>query len=238
MTCQMAHLDGSYVLGALSPGERLDFERHLAGCVECSRSVRELAGLPGLLAQVDVRDLEPASGPPLPPTLLPSLVREVRGSQRRRSAIIAVVAGSVAATVAAVAVGALAVGGAFDAGEPTSTASASATAVAPRPTGQPMIAVAPTPVSADVLLSAVAWGTRLDLTCSYAADAGDYEPSSSREYALVVHTREGRDEQVATWRGLPGRTMHLSAATATIRSDIERVELRTAEGAVVLRLPL
>ncbi len=237
MTCEMAHLDGSYVLGALSPGERLEFERHLAGCVECSRSVRELAGLPGLLAQVDVRDLEPASGPPLPPTLLPSLVREVRGSERRRSVLIAVVAGSVAATVAAVAVGGLAVGGAFDDGrEPTSTPST--TVVTATPTGQPMIAVGPTPVRADVLLSAVAWGTRLDLRCSYAADAGDYEASSGGEYALVVHTRDGRDEQVATWRGLPGRTMRLSAATATSRSDIETVELRTADGVVVLRLPL
>ena len=91
MTCEHAHLDGAYVLGALSPSERLDFERHLAGCAECSRSVRELAGLPGLLAQVDVGDLEPAAVPPLPPTLLPSLVREVRGSQRRRSVLVAAV---------------------------------------------------------------------------------------------------------------------------------------------------
>ena len=118
MTCEHAHLDGAYVLGALSPSERLDFERHLAGCAECSRSVRELAGLPGLLAQVDVGDLEPAAVPPLPPTLLPSLVREVRGSQRRRSVLVA----AVAASVAAVAVGALAVGGVFDGREPTAAA--------------------------------------------------------------------------------------------------------------------
>ena len=58
MTCQFAHLDGAYVLGSLAPAERLEFEAHLPGCAECSRGVRELAGLPGLLAQVDVADLE------------------------------------------------------------------------------------------------------------------------------------------------------------------------------------
>ena len=30
MTCEHAHLDGSYVLGALSPAERQRFEQHLA----------------------------------------------------------------------------------------------------------------------------------------------------------------------------------------------------------------
>lgn len=233
MTCQQAHLDGAYVLGALSPSERLDFERHLVGCAECSRAVRDLAGLPGLLAQVDVDDLEPGADPPVPPSLLPSLVREVRGSQRRRSALVAVVA----ASAAAVAVGALAVGGAIgDGREPTSTTpSASVTAT---PSGRPMLAVGPTPVRADVLVSSVAWGTRLDLSCSYAVQEDDYEASPAGQYALVVRTRDGRTEQVATWRGLPGRTMRLSAATATSRSDIEAVEMRTADGRVVLRLPV
>jgi len=234
MTCEHAHLDGAYVLGALSPSERLDFERHLAGCAECSRSVRELAGLPGLLAQVDVGDLEPAAVPPLPPTLLPSLVREVRGSQRRRSVLVA----AVAASVATVAVGALAVGGVFDGREPTAAPTPSPTAVTSTAPARPMLPVGPTPVRADVVVSAVAWGTRLDLICSYAAGQEEYGASPSAEYALVIRTRDGHDEQVATWRGLPGRTMRLSAATATSRSDIETVELRTAAGDVVLRLAI
>ena len=47
---------------------------------------------------------------PLPPTLLPALVHEVRGEQRRRSVLTA----AVAAAMAAVVVSALAIGGAFD----------------------------------------------------------------------------------------------------------------------------
>ena len=31
MTCRFAHLDGAYVLGSLSPAERLEFETHLPG---------------------------------------------------------------------------------------------------------------------------------------------------------------------------------------------------------------
>ena len=231
MTCEFAHLDAVYVLGALAPNERLQFERHLAGCAECSRSVRELAGLPGLLAHVHLDELEPADGPPLPSTLLPSLVREVERAQRRRSVLV----GAVAATVAAVVATALAVWAGLEADrEPDPPAPPAAAAT--RTPGLPMVPVAPTAVRADVLVTNVAWGTRLDVTCSYAAEDEDYEASGGAEYALIVRTRDGRAEQVATWRGLPGRTMRLSAATATSRSEIETVEMRTADGVVLLRL--
>lgn len=244
MTCRFAHLDGAYVLGSLAPAERLDFEAHLPGCAECSRGVRELAGLPGLLSHVDVADLEvPTPDAPLPPTLLPALVREARGQQRRRSVLTA----AVAAAVAAVFVSALAVGGAFDrsnsptaAGPPTVTPSASASRAAPA--GQAMVPVGTGPVTAAVALTGVAWGTKLDLTCSYAkggsGDDGRYTAPTASAYALVVHTREGGVEQVATWKGLPGKTMRLTGATATGRTDITSVDVRTSDGRVVLTLPV
>ena len=100
MSCSFAHDDGAYVLGALSPAERLDFERHLATCDECGRSVRALAGLPGLLDRVDAGVLEhPTADPPLPATLLPALTREVsRGRRRRASMIAGLAAGPVSYT--------------------------------------------------------------------------------------------------------------------------------------------
>ena len=58
MSCELADRDGAYVLGSLSPTERKEFEQHLAGCKECARNVRQLAGLPGLLARVDRAVLE------------------------------------------------------------------------------------------------------------------------------------------------------------------------------------
>jgi anti-sigma-K factor RskA len=42
---------GGYVLGALEPAERADFEEHLAGCQRCQAEVAELRGLPELLEQ-------------------------------------------------------------------------------------------------------------------------------------------------------------------------------------------
>ncbi len=238
MTCQFAHLDGAYVLGSLSPTERLDFEAHLPGCAECSRGVRELAGLPGLLAQVDVGDLEVRTpDAPLPSTLLPALVREVRGEQRRRSVFTALVA----AAVAALFVGALAVGGVFDRSEPSSSAASPApSATRSAAPAQAMVPVGAVPVKAAVALTGVAWGTKLDLTCSYPkgdGDGDDYEGSIAPAYALVVHTRGGGVEQVATWKGLPGKTMRLTGATATGRTDITSVDVRTSDGLVVLTLP-
>ena len=230
MSCEFAQSDAAYVLGSLPPAERLAYERHLSTCADCSAAVRELAGIPGLLAIVDPAHLEGEATPPLPDTLLPALVRDVRSSQRRRSAVV----GAIAAAVAAVAVGSLAVatdlpGRGEPVAAPTTTASSPASGVA-------MEAVGHTPVRVDVLLAGVAWGTKVDLTCSYESTERGYEASPGATYALVVQTTDGRSEQVATWQGLPGRTMHVQGATAAQRHDIQRVELQTADGVVVLQL--
>ncbi len=110
MRCEHAEQDGAYVLGALSPAERLDFERHLATCEECARSVRELAGLPGLLSRVDAAVLEEpsdAAAPPVPDALLTNLVREVSRTQRRRRFVTAGLAAAAILAIAALAFSAL-----------------------------------------------------------------------------------------------------------------------------------
>lgn len=56
----LGELSGAYVLGALEPDERAEFERHLGGCSECQASVADFAPIPGLLVRVDT--FEP--GPP------------------------------------------------------------------------------------------------------------------------------------------------------------------------------
>ena len=42
------------MLGALSPSEREDYERHLAGCAECRQEVADLAELPMLLGRLNL----------------------------------------------------------------------------------------------------------------------------------------------------------------------------------------
>ncbi|EWT02576.1 transmembrane anti-sigma factor [Intrasporangium oryzae NRRL B-24470] len=232
MSCRFAHDDGAYVLGALSPTERADFEQHLDDCPRCARSVQELAGLPGLLARVDAEMLEPPPVEPVPETLLPALVRVARRTQRRRSFVTAAAA---AAAAVMVAVGAHAVG-AFG-GAPTAVAGASPTTTVTLPVGQAMVPLEAGSVRANLALHDVAWGTRLDLTCTYASAPGsDYDPGQPAAYSLVIRTKDGRTEQVATWRSVPGHTMRLSAATAASRADIASAEVRTADGEPILRL--
>jgi hypothetical protein len=224
MSCEFADRDGSYVLGALSPAERLEYEQHLPGCTDCAQSVRELAGLPGLLSRVlpDVLEQPPADDP-VPDTVLPGLLHAVRRGRRRRSLA--------AAGLAAAAVTVAATAGGLSSDRSTSGSPPAASA------GRAMAPVGNVPVQARVALSPVAWGTRLDLTCTYGRAGERYHLPRAVTYALFVRTREGRTQQVGTWRALDGRTMRLTAATAAVRQDIASVEVRTTDGHPVLELP-
>jgi hypothetical protein len=234
MSCSYAHDDGAYVLGALSPAERLEFERHLANCDECGRSVRALAGLPGLLDRVDASVLEhPTADPPLPATLLPALTREVGRARRRRASTIAGL-GAAAVTVAALSVPVVA--SLTDGGAPPTTPSAGSTASAGGVVTRAMVPQGDVPIAATLGLEQVAWGTRMLLTCTYEPSSVEYDLPAEVDYLLFVRTREGRTEQVGSWRSVGGTTMQVPAATSVARADIRSVEVRTTSGLVVLRL--
>jgi hypothetical protein len=226
--CELAHLDAAYVLGALSPEERLELERHLPGCPACTRAVGQLAGMPGLLAAVSPEVLR-SEPEPVPETLLPALVREVRRERVRRRWLAGAVA---AAVVLVVGAGAVAVVQSIDEGRaPSSSATELPTAPAAdmRPVGQDI-------VTASVSLTSVGWGTRLDLTCSYDGPAHEYDGESAPTYALVIRSVDGGVEQVASWSALPGKTLTLEGATSWLRDDIVSVEVRSADGRPVLEL--
>lgn len=228
MMCEFAHLDAAYVLGSLAPEERLAFERHLTGCASCSAAVRDFAGLPGLLAQVSPEVVESPQEPePVPDTLLPALVREVHRTQHRRRWTV-----GLAAAVAVVALGAGTVAVVAVTGDDSQAPSATPTIAAPHEMAQ----VDQTGVLGQLSLTSVAWGTRLDLTCSYEEPVGGYHGVAPLTYAMVVRTRDGGTEQVATWKGLPGKTMHLTGATALTADQIQSVEVLTAGGQPVLEL--
>ena len=233
MSCPHAHDDAAYVLGALGPAERLALERHLSGCDECARSVQALAGLPGLLDRVDANVLEhPSSYPPLPATLLPALTREVGRSRRRRTVAIAGLAASVAAVAA---LGAPLAADRWQDPPPSAGPTTSSAA----PGSVETLAMAPVgdvPVRATVDLEQVRWGTRILLTCTYDPASVEYGVPREADYLLFVRTRDGRTEQVGSWRSVGGTTMEVPAATSTPRADIARVDVRTTDGLLVLRL--
>lgn len=238
---------GAYVLGALSPQERHEFETHLRECPDCADCVQDFAGLPGLLATVPRAVAEAQPVGPLPDTLLPALIRQVRGRERRRRWFTAAAAAAVAA--------ALSVGGLTLAGVPgeqgtttagSSTSSTSPGTPAPSLPGTAMAVVGHTPLRADLALEQVPWGTRLDLHCTYPAgvfepgEPSPYPPSGGGgeepAYELVVRSTEGDVQQVATWQAVPGKTITVTGATAWPRADIASVQVRTGSGRPLLQL--
>lgn len=239
MTCEHAFQDASYVLGALSAAERSAYQRHLEECDECSRSVRMLAGMPGLLARVpdDVLELARPDAEPVPSTLLPALVEQARRHDRRRTWLATALASAAAVAVIA---GSVVLGNLFLGnlvlGDRDVTPAAPAPSAAPATEpAVPMYAVRPLPVTAEISLTGVSWGTRLDLTCSYKPPE-EGERARSWRYALVVQSKDGTAEQVATWVAKPGRTFEITGATASPRDEIAVVEVQTPDGETLLRL--
>lgn len=111
MTSDIHALSGAYAVDALDEFEQLQFERHLAGCAECTAevaSLREAAGLTSVLAAqtppAHLRDsvlAQIATVRPLPPE---NMTEQVRSARRRFPALVAAAAaliaiGGVGATV-------------------------------------------------------------------------------------------------------------------------------------------
>jgi hypothetical protein len=227
--CPYEMWDGAYVLGSLSPAERREFEQHLDGCDHCSRAVRDLAGLPGLLGRIGPEVFDESEAEPVPETLLPRLSRAVRRRQQHRTWLTAGIAA--AAAVVVTTGGAIAI----DRGHSgTPVAGGPSTSVV-QTAHQSMTQVGTDPMTASVALTSVAWGTKLDLTCSYPRGTVDYEGGA---YALVVHLANGHTERVATWNGLPGKSMQVSGATSAWKSTIRSVQVVKIGGGPVTQLTL
>ena len=224
---EFAMYDAAYVLGALSPADRRDFEEHLAVCPACASSVGELAGLPGLMSRVSIDQLT-AEPEPVPETLLPSLARAVRRERGRRRLVVGLSAAAAACLLAA---GTAAI---TRPEAPARTPVAAPTSTRPGTASHPMTAVAASPVTASARLVDMAWGTRIDLTCSYRAQ-GLY-PAAGVPYAMVVIDRNGAAQQVATWKALPDRELTVMGASSRTRREIAAVEIRTLQGQTILRL--
>jgi anti-sigma factor RsiW len=236
--------DAAYVLGALSPAERRAYEEHLRECERCAEALTELAGLPGILSRVPREDAlaliaapepeptadgaptagevptarpEPAQGPG--PDVLPSLLHRARRRRVRARWLVAGLSAAAAAVVVGVA--------AFVLPAVLQPAAPSTDVV--------MQQVEPSPLSADLRLTAEPWGTRIDSRCSYArvgADGGGH----AWGYAMVVTDRAGKQYQVSTWTADEGTTATPVATTSVPVSDIAAVDIRSAgDGTVLLR---
>lgn len=232
MSCPYARDPAAYVIGSLSPAERLEFEEHLGECDDCTQAIRELAGLPGLLGRVEPSVLEhPVADRPVPETLLPTLSRQVRSARRRRTLIAAGVSAAVVAVLVPLLVSQL---GAPDRSQPGKPDDSSDS---PASVSEPMRPVGDVPLKASVTMESVTWGTRLGLTSTYDRWAMDKRLPPSMDYTLCVRTWDGHTEEVGSWRSVDGMTMEVSGATSATEDDISSVQVRAPDGHVVLRLP-
>lgn len=231
----------AYVLGALDDDERRAFEDHVRGCADCLAAVAEVGALPALLDLVpaELVDRLAAHDPvtagavrprlaQVPPSLLVGLLAAARRrTARRRRRVLAGALGALAAAVVALV---LLV--------PTSPLS-----VAPEPAPAAGVqltlrALSPTPITASARLEPVAWGTRMELTCTYTTstmpgDASGYGYGAD-EYALVVIDDAGTAEQVATWTAVPDATITVPASSHLPVSRIAAIQLRAPDGTPLL----
>jgi anti-sigma factor RsiW len=211
--------DAAYVLGALDGEERRAFEAHLLDCPDCQARVDEaretLAMLSVLPTAADGGTWVPEPESP-PDTLLPSLLRTARRSNRRRWALTAV-GTAVAACLAALAI-VLTTGGSGPS----------------QPPAQALSAVQPSVLTASARLVPRAWGTQIDLHCAY--------PSSDRDrfaYNLVVIDRSNRSHHAGDWTLVPGKAgIDFQGGTSVPKDQIAKVQITTTTGVPLLELRL
>jgi hypothetical protein len=218
----LAEWDAAYVLGALSPEERREYERFLAANPTRAVELTELAGLPGILnaltreealALIEGADVDDSAGE-RPLDLMPSLARAAARRQRRsrRTFVAATVASAAAVLIAGGIVGATVF--------PRQSSPPSSTTAALQP-------MQPTPrggITASLAVTEKRWGTRLDWTCEYTKDWS----RNVHSYDMMVTTDDGVSTAVASWSPAGDEATGLAASTTIPTSQIRTVDIRVA----------
>jgi hypothetical protein len=213
MTCLYPFDDGAYVLGALSPTERAEYERHLSTCQTCRESVAALAVLPGLLSRLDPTSVAPQPVA-APPTLLPRMLAHVaarRRAQRLRRRWFTVAASVVALMLA----GAVGIG----------------VRVA-MPHQPPVLLTAMQPVldnirmDARIGLTPDATGTWVSMQCKYDTRWGE-----NWNLQLVVYPRTADNgENLARWSAESDQDWSTRVHTPLTPDQIGRIEMQRSDG--------
>lgn len=215
--------DAAYVLGALSPAERREYEQHLSGCPTCQRAVSEIAGMPGLLAQASPEDAAMLTGSveqlpeDPPPDFRPTLHAHVR--RRRRRVWLAL--GSIAAALVLIIGGLGALQSLGILGTPASYR-------------VPFTSVTPNGITAVADISPGRADTKIDVECQYAISTGAAPGDAYGEYAVWVRDRAGNETEIKSWYAKPNKVMHPSGTAPIGTWRLAQVEIRDAHSNEIL----
>ena len=194
MTCPMMMSLGVYVLGAAEPAERRQVESHLPDCHACRAELSRLAPLPGLL--VAIPETMRQTSPHAP---LPRRSPAHRGARRHWAA-------------AAIALAAASVTGGLWLSSSTSGHQAGPVTL----TGTD----AATHVSATATLTAVSWGTSIQLHVRGVPE--------NVECRLVVRSQGGRTEVSGSWDAAwKEGPLNIPASASWLPSDIASLQVTT-----------
>jgi hypothetical protein len=214
--------DAAYVLGALSPAEKSEYENHLAACQSCAAAVKALAGIPKILGKIDPQTATIlAEGTPNPvsispwdsPEFIQNLTKRAKEEQtkiRFRQRIGLAAAAIIVITVSVTSGVAI----------HSSNSSGSSNL-----TGRPIKVtnVQPKIMTASFRVTSKAWGTRFDWNCSYASDFASIYGAKS--YDLVVTDMSGIRSVIASWSASGTKATGLAATSALAESQIKSVEI-------------
>ena len=206
--------DAAYILGALTPEQRIEYEEFLSGEPTQAAALTEFADIRAIL-DVLPRDqalllLDDSAEPPLTDStnLMPSLAiaaeKRRKRSQRTRLGV------ALASAAAFLIIGGI-VGYATIPHTP--------------PPGVSLAAMTPgqkAGVTASLAVSKEGWGTRLDWQCQYTQGWATKVPS----YDLVVTTKAGKQAAVGSWSPAGDKAANLAASTMIPISDIRTVDIR------------
>ena len=193
----------AYVLGALDPEDRSEFEIHLATCEVCQRNVLEFSPLPGLLGHIQPEELELSEELEAPTSTIDGALDKARAEHRsvetsrsrwRRAAIALTAA-------AAVLIGTIIV---WPNDDPTF--------------GGPLeelVIHAESPITGTVAVSERDWGTRLEIDL--------FDVPRRDRYSLWTVSSEGAWDLAGTWAYAVTGTCRIVGASPVATADLDRV---------------
>ncbi|MEW2167353.1 zf-HC2 domain-containing protein [Streptomyces sp. NPDC007084] len=207
---------GAYALGVLDEAEAFRFEDHLMECPRCTAHVSEFRPATRqlmLYRRSTPRTVHPFAAPG--PRLLDRLLGEVAARNRAgRRRLLYVVAASVV----------FAAGGPAIAVVTAHDASPNQVIAADTPGNRVAATDADTKVWAQVSTTDRIWGTDVDVRVK--------DPGGPRSCQLVAVGKDGTEETVTSWMVPPhhGEATRIRGGAALPSADIERFEVRTADG--------